>query len=378
MQIVAAVAVEPKGDFKIETLTLDEPRPDEILVRVVACGICHTDIVFRDQVVPIQLPAVLGHEGSGVVERVGANVTRVAPGDHVVLTFRCCGNCARCRAGEPSYCHEMGSLNSSGARTDGTQAIHRGGDPISSNFLGQSSFASHALAYEDNVVVVDKDLPLQLLGPLGCGVQTGAGAVLRALRCPAGSSLLVMGGGPVGLSAVMAAVVAGCSRILVSDPLASRRKLASQLGATAVADPQADNIAEFVRNLTGAGCDYVIDTTGIPAVMNQAMTCLRPNGTLGLLGVPSPQDTPTPGLAGQVLHYGLTVRGIIEGNSEPQVFIPELLALFRAGRFPFDKLIRTYPLAEINAATRDQHRGLCAKPVLLMEGADTRSNHLPI
>lgn len=367
MQIVAAVATAPGQPFEIESLDLDEPRADEILVRVVGVGLCHTDIAFRDKILPIGLPAVLGHEGSGVVERVGADVTKVAPGDRVVMTFRSCGVCDRCRADEPSYCEHGPSLNYAGVRRDGSKAIHRGDEAVSSNFFGQSSFATYALAYETNVVKIeDETVPLEILGPLGCGVQTGAGAILRSLKVPSGAVLLVTGGGSVGLSAVMGAVVAGCARIIVSDPQASRRELALSLGATDVIDPTAEDLPVAIKALTGAGCDYVLDTTGALPVMNECLQCLRPNGTLGLAGVPKRHDVPMPGFASQVLTYGYTIRGIIEGDSDPDVFIPELVALYKAGRFPFDRLIKTYAFEDINLAVQDQHDGLCTKPVLLM------------
>ncbi|UZW53919.1 NAD(P)-dependent alcohol dehydrogenase [Sphingobium sp. JS3065] len=366
MKITAAIATAPKADFELADLQLDEPRADEILVRIAAVGLCHTDLVARDQILPVPLPAVFGHEGAGVVVRVGANVSKVAEGDHVVLTFRSCGVCARCVAGEPTYCEQALALNYTGCRPDGSKSLHRHDAPVSSNFFGQSSFATYALAYEANVVKVDPAIPLDLLGPLGCGVQTGAGAVLRALACPKGSSIVILGGGSVGLSAVLGAVLAECATIIVSDPITERRALAMELGATHVLDPTVERVDKMVRGLTGAGADYALDTTGAGPVMESALASLRPHGTLGLLGVPSNPTQGLPGLASTVLLSGYTIKGIIEGDSEPDSFIPELLSHYLAGRFPFDKLISRYRFDQINEAVRDHHEGKIVKAVLTM------------
>lgn len=366
MKITAAVAKFPKADFEFAELELEEPRDDEILVRIAAVGLCHTDLVARDQILPVPLPAILGHEGAGIVVRVGANVSKVAEGDHVVLTFRSCAVCTRCLAGEPTYCEQALALNYTGCRPDGSKAIHDHGAPVSSNFFGQSSFATYALAYESNVVKIDPSVPLELLGPLGCGVQTGAGAVLRALACPKGSSIVILGGGSVGLSAVLGAVIAGCTTIIVSDPKAERRALALELGATHVIDPTAEKVNKVVRRLTGAGADFALDTTGAGPVMDSALGCLRPHGTLGLLGVPSNPEQRLPGLASTVLMFGYTIKGIIEGDSQPDSFIPELISYYLEGRFPFDKLISLYRFDQLNQAVQDQHDGKIVKAVLTM------------
>lgn len=368
MKVKAAVVRETGGDFAMADLELDDPRDDEILIRIKGVGLCHTDLVARDGFMPFGPPAVLGHEGSGIVERVGSTVRKVKPGDAVGITFRSCGVCARCRMGEPAYCHTMPQLNYAGMRPDGSRALREDGTAVASNFFGQSSFANYALAYERNVVKLPDGIPVELMGPLGCGVQTGAGGVMRSLACEKGSTLLVLGGGAVGLSAVMAAVVRGCSTIIVLEPHAVRRKIARELGATHAIDPaQAPDLAAAIREIVPIGVDYAFDTTGIPAILQAAMACLGPHGTLGIVGVPPP-GTPVPGDLLSVITFGHTVKGIIEGDSEPDKFIPELIQLYQAGRFPFDRLIRTYPLSEINRAIADQHKGDCIKVVLLPDG----------
>lgn len=364
MEIIAAVTRGAERDFTVERVTLDEPRDDEILVRVVGVGLCHTDIAFKMSGA-IAPPAVLGHEGSGIVEAVGVSVTKVAPGDRVAMTFRSCGECANCLKGQPAYCYTMPQLNYAGVRTDGSKAIRGDGEEIAGNFFGQSSFATHALTYERNVVKLPDDVPLELMGPLGCGVQTGAGGVMRSLACEAGSSILILGGGAVGLSAVMGAVIRDCSTIIVLEPHASRRALALELGATHALDPAAaTDLAAAVRAIVPIGADYAFDTTGIPALLQATMACLAPRGALGIVGI-APPGTPMPGDLMSAVTFGHTVKGIIEGDSDPDVFIPELIDHYRAGRLPFDRLIRTYSLGQINQAIADQHHGDCVKVVLL-------------
>lgn len=365
MEAVAAVARDGIGEFTIERVEIDDPRDDEILVRVVGVGLCHTDLAAQAGALGLPTPMVLGHEGSGVVERTGSGVTKVAAGDHVILTFRSCGDCPNCARGDPAYCYRSVPLNIGGARADGTTAIRSGEEPCGCNFFGQSSFATHALAYERNVVKVDDAAPLELLGPLGCGVQTGVGAILRSLDCRPGSGLLILGGGSVGLSAVMGAKLRACSPVIVLEPVAARRDLALSLGATHVFDPaETPDVVAAVRAIVPAGIDYVFDTTGIPGLQNAGMDCLAPKGAMGVVGM-TPPGVPPPGEMRAVMRAGLTIRGIIEGDSDPDSFIPEMVEWFLQGKLPFDRMITTYPLSEINRAVRDHKNGQSLKAVLL-------------
>lgn len=365
MEIIAAVARAPLAPFTIETVELDDPRPDEIRVRIHAVGVCHTDIVFKDSAAIAQ-PAVLGHEGAGVVDAVGADVTKVKVGDRVAITFRSCGHCARCDSGDAAYCYSMPMLNYIGMRPDGSKAIHKGTEDLGSHFFGQSSFANYALTYERNVIKLPADMPFPLAAPLGCGIQTGAGGVIRALAAKKGSSILITGGGSVGLAAVMGAAIQGCARIIVVEPMASRRDLAKELGATDVIDPTAvADLAAAVRAIVATGVDYAFDTTGRGDVLNASVAALAPKGVLGIVGIPAP-GTPMPGDLGNVLTLGQTVRGIIEGDSDPDVFIPELIAYWKAGKLPLEKLVRTWRFAEINEAIVAQHHGDAVKVVLTL------------
>jgi aryl-alcohol dehydrogenase len=361
----AAVARESGGDLSIEELDLDDPRPHEIVVRVVGTGVCHTDIICRDQWFPVPLPLVLGHEGSGVVERVGSDVTLVEPGDHVVMSLRSCGTCEFCRTAPPGYCSSHYDLNFSGRRPDGSATLHRGDEEINGHFFSQSSFATHALVTEYNVVKVRDDVPLELLGPLGCGIQTGAGSVINSLAVEPGKTIAVFGTGAVGLSSVMAAVVSGCTRIIGIDVHEDRLNLASELGATDVVNGADTDAVEAIMEMTGGrGVDYTLETTAIPAVARQAVESLALLGTCGLVGVPPAGTELT--LDFHSVLFGRFVRGIIGGDARAQLFIPTLIELWQQGRFPFDRLIKSYPLSEINQAIEDAESGATIKPVIEM------------
>lgn len=364
MRVIAAVANGLSEPFRIQTLQLKELAPDEILVRIEGVGVCHTDLVFRDGMPNYPRPAVLGHEGAGTVEAVGAQVRKVAVGDKVVLTFRACGRCDRCRQAHPAYCRTMPQLNYTGADTDGTVALQSDGKPVASNFFGQSSFASHAISYETNTVKVADDLPIRLLGPLGCGIQTGVGAVLRSLKAKPGSSILITGGGAVGLSAVMGAAIAGCGTIILSDPLAQRRSLGAELGATHTADPSREDISALVRGLLPDGVDYALDTSGNLAAISAGAMSLGSMGVLGLVGVAAP-GTMVPCEVNKLMTFGQSVCGIIEGDSDPDTFIPELIDYYRSGKLPLERLIKVFPLSRINEAIEAQHQGDCVKAVLI-------------
>ncbi|MDF0497233.1 NAD(P)-dependent alcohol dehydrogenase [Bradyrhizobium yuanmingense] len=366
MKIRAAVARETGAPLKLETIELEPPRPDEILVKVKATGVCHTDLVVRDGMLPTPLPVVLGHEGAGVVEAVGDAITKVQPGDHVVMTFNSCGRCPSCKDHAASYCHEFFPRNFFATRADGSSALSADGARINGNFFGQSSFATHALCHEVNVVKVTSEVPLELLGPLACGVQTGAGAVMNALKVTAGQSFVVFGSGSVGLSALMAAKVIGASTIIAVDINPARLEIARSLGATHVIDPRQTNPVEAIMQITGSGLNFALDTTGQPAVIRNAVESLGPRGTCGILGASGPDAE----IVLNETHFmsgGRRLIGIVEGDSDPAFFIPELIDLYRSGRFPFDKLVEFYTLDEINSAIFDSESGAVIKPIVRMD-----------
>lgn len=364
MQILAAMVKEVGAPFTLTEVDLQGPAPDEVLVRIAGVGICHTDIAVKEGHLPFPLPGVLGHEGSGTVVACGADVTTVAVGDHVAMSFNSCAACPRCVKGEPAYCHNFLEYNFGGVRRDGSSGLISAGTKLGANFFGQSSLATHALARERNVVKLPPSAPVELVGPLGCGIQTGAGAVMNSLDVQSGSTVVVTGAGAVGLSAVMAAVVREAASIIAVDLHESRRALASELGATHVIDPQAGPLADQIREIAPAGADYAVDTTAVTPVVEQLLAALGVRGMLGMIGVPAdPQAAFSIGLLQPPL-IGLTIRGIVEGDSDPQTFIPYLLDLHGQGKFPFDKLITTLPLNQINEAMEAQQRGEILKAVL--------------
>jgi aryl-alcohol dehydrogenase len=233
------------------------------------------------------------------------------------------------------------------------------GAEVASRWFGQSSFATHCVATARNVVVVDRSLPLEKLGPLGCGIQTGAGSVLVALDVRPGSSIVVFGAGAVGLAAVMAAAVAGAEVIIAVDLHRHRLDLALELGATHVLDGADDEVVTRIHELTGGGAHHALDTTGVPVVMQRALAAMRLGGVAGFVGIQVGDLV----LDGSAL-IGKTAIGILEGNTDPQVFIPRMIELWQAGRFPFDRLIEEFPLSEINEAEAASLSGRVIKPVL--------------
>jgi len=357
MDIQAAVTEAAGGDFRIETLRIDAPGPEQLLVRIVACGVCHTDMVMRDGALPVPFPAVFGHEGAGVVEAVGPGMTGLAPGDHVLLSFDSCGACPACHDHQPGYCPEFFPRNFLGTLEPEQGGLWRGEEQIGSNIFGQSAFATHALAHPRNVVKVGADLPLHLLAPLGCGIQTGAGTVLETLKVQAGQSIAIFGAGAVGLAAVMAAAIAGAGRIALLDRHAHRLELGRELGATEVATGLEALQAPF---------DHVVDTTGVPTLLGPTIDLLAPRGTLALVGA-YPSDPKLMIDASAIMSLGRRIIGVVEGGIDPQRFVPELIAQYRAGRLPLEKLVRTYPFAAIDQAVHDSETGAVIKPVLLME-----------
>lgn len=367
MDVQAALAYSAEAPFAIHTVRLDDPRPDEVLVRIRGVGVCHTDLVLKSGLAPFPFPAVLGHEGAGVVEAIGSAVSGFEIGDHVVMSFLSCGECRQCSNEEPAYCQQLTALNFSGARPDGSATLHDGDRPLGSHFFCQSSFATHALATARSLVKVPADLPLEILGPLGCGIQTGAGAVMRSLDLQADATLLIAGAGAVGLSAVMAARLRRCRRIIVIEPNASRRALALELGASDALDPASGtDLHEQILALEPGGVDAALDTSGNEKALETLLMSLASQGVLGLLGSAA-QDTRLPGSVNGLLSKGQSIRGIIEGDSDPKVFIPELLTHYRAGNFPFDRMIKTYPFAEINRAVADHEAGVTVKAILTMD-----------
>jgi aryl-alcohol dehydrogenase len=365
MKITAAVVPARSSPFELQGLDLAAPQAGEVLVRIVACGMCHTDLHARDGYFPnLPYPIVCGHEGAGIVEAIGAAVDDLAPGDPVVLSFPWCGDCEPCRAGRISYCTQGRALKSAGKRADGSTPMSRDGSPVYSCFFQQSSFASFAVAPAKDAVKIRRDAPLDLLGPLGCGLQTGAGAVLNVMRPEAGRTIAIYGVGGVGLAGLMAARIAGCDPIIAVDRLPIRLQLARELGATHVLESKgAETLAE-IRKITGGGTHFALETSAVPEVFRLAVDGLRGLGTCVLVG--SARAGTEVSFEMPVLQGGRTVRGVVQGDSRPREFIPRLVDLLMEGRFPLDRLVTRYALADINRAAADATSGATIKPILAM------------
>jgi aryl-alcohol dehydrogenase len=366
MKITAAVVPARSAPFQTESLELAEPNPDEVLVRIVASGMCHTDLHARDgYFANLPYPIVCGHEGAGIVEAVGAAVTDLAPGDPAVISFPWCGECEPCRAGRIAYCANARALKSGGRRADGSRPMRRAdGTPVYSCFFQQSSFATFAVAPAKDVIRIRRDAPVELLGPLGCGVQTGAGAVLNVMQPREGQSLVVFGVGGVGLAGLMAGRIAGCDPIIAVDRRPARLVLARELGAThALESNGADTLAE-IRRITGGGAHFALETSAVPEVFRLAVDSLRGLGTCVLVG--SARAATEVAFEMPWLQGGRTVRGVIQGDSRPREFIPRLVDLFMAGDFPLDRLVTRYAFADINRAAADAASGAAIKPVLTL------------
>ncbi|NNN18899.1 MAG: NAD(P)-dependent alcohol dehydrogenase [Acidimicrobiaceae bacterium] len=363
MQITAAVINTKGEDFRIEAIDLDAPKTGEVLVRMVASGICHTDMNVKNQTHRVPAPAVLGHEGSGVIEETGPGVTEFEVGDHVVLGFASCGSCRNCFQSRPYACVRHAELNFGGKMEDLTSRLHRK-EAALSNFFGQSSFASHSVVNARNAVKVPKDVDIALLGPLGCGLMTGAGTVFNRLQPRPGSTIAVIGAGAVGLSAVMAARIIGCGTIISIDVHQNRLQLAMELGATHTIDAsRTPDIVAEIRSLTDGGADFTIEAAGHPSMLRQAVDALAPLGTAIQLGG-LPQGTEALIDSNDLRSKSKTIAGLVEGASVPRVLIPQLIDFYKAGKFAFDKLVTYYPFEEINKAGADAHDGKVIKPIL--------------
>ena len=352
-KIRAAVLRKKDGPLKIETLSMEGPQDTEVLIRTVASGVCHTDISMIHHWETADGPQVLGHEGAGIVELTGKKVKAVRPGDHVVLSYQSCGTCRECKKGRPTKCRRFYELNFGFHRLDGSNALERSG--VHGHFFGQSSFSSYILATERNIVKVSKKLPLKILAPLGCGIQTGAGAVMNTLHVQRGASIAIFGTGAVGLAAVMAARIVHAHPIIGVDINPLRLKLALELGATHIIDSRRADVASGINSIIAGGVDYVLEITGNPQLLQLAIEVIKKRGTAAFFtgdGVPD------------FVPKGKKAVAIIEGDSVPQIFIPKLIKLYQSGKFPFDRLVKFYDFKDINRAMKDSRNGKTIKPVL--------------
>jgi alcohol dehydrogenase len=334
--------------LSVDEIELDEPRAGELLVRIEAAGVCHSDLSVVDGSRPRPVPLVLGHEAAGVVEAVGPGVTDVAEGAHAVLAFvPACGSCAACASGSPALCASAAAANREGRLLGGGRRFRRHGGELH-HHLGVSGFAERTVVARGSAVVVDEDVPFEAAALLGCATLTGAGAVLNTAGVRAGESVAVFGLGGVGLASVMAAAVAGASPLVAVDPVAAKRELACELGATHALAP--DDAVEAVRVLPGGGARYTFEAAGHPRVLEAAYAAAGRGGTTVAMGLPGPAlELTLPAVS--LVADAKTLTGSYMGSSVPQRDVPLFVELWRAGRLPVERLrSATLPLDEVNEA----------------------------
>jgi aryl-alcohol dehydrogenase len=364
MRALAAVMPERHGRWQIEAVDVAEPGPNEVMVRVIASGICQTDVHARDGFFPIPCPAVYGHEGAGIVERVGTDVSSLAPGDHVIMANPSCGACPDCLDGYETYCSNAAKLKQSGFRSDGASlTFSRGGEKVYGSFFQQSSFATYTLATARNTIRVPKDAPLDVLAAFPCGVNTGAGAVLNVFKPQPGDSYVAFGTGTVGFAGLLAAKLSGCDPIIAVDLFEDRLALAKSLGATHTVNAKHPQLVDEVRRLAGKrGAKFCLEAAGFPEALRAAVEVLAPRGTACLVG--SARAGVEVSIEMRTIQQGRVIRGCVQGESDVQQFLPRLIELYRAGKLPIDRLVQHYPHAQINTAVADMLAGKTIKAVL--------------
>jgi S-(hydroxymethyl)glutathione dehydrogenase/alcohol dehydrogenase len=387
MKVRAAVLERVGGPIEVQELELGEPRKGEVLVRMLATGVCHSDwhLVTGDTRHP--LPVVLGHEGAGVVQGLGSGVHGLGEGDLVALNWApSCGKCFYCSHGRPALCGEYVGPVWAGTMLDGSTRFSRGGSPVY-HYSALACFSEYIVVPSVCCVRMPGGVPAEVAAVIGCAVTTGVGSVLNTARVAAGSSVCVIGAGGVGLSTVMGAVVAGASQIIVCDPLESRREAALQIGTGARASLQGESGGstkatlahgthtlpsadpKSVKELTeGRGADYVFECVGTPALQEVAVECARPGGTVVFSGLsPNGSSTNIPGA--RLVREEKTVMGSYYGTSNPAVDFPRYAAMYQEGTLPLDRLVsHRYPLDQINQAYADMLAGVGSRGVVLFDG----------
>ena len=359
----AAVLYEPHTPLKIEELDLDDPKEGEVKIKLVGGGVCHSDYHRIDGHSAIDtLPFVMGHEGAGVVTELGPGVTSHAVGDHVIFSLTAqCGKCRNCTAGRANLCE--GHRRDPGKMPDGTTRFSKDGAPY---FHGLGTFAEETVILADAAVKVRDDVPLEKAVLIGCGVMTGVGAVINRAKVEAGSTVVVIGCGGVGLNVVQGAVLASASKIIAIDKVEFKLEKAEELGATHFINADREDPIKRVMELTDGGADYAFEVIGFPETTRQAFESIRPGGTAVMVGVPlQGSDISIPA---RPLFQDRTLMGTFYGAGRPRIDFPWLLDLYAQGRLKLDELITKYrPLDEINEAFEDMNQGLTTRTVLTFD-----------
>jgi S-(hydroxymethyl)glutathione dehydrogenase/alcohol dehydrogenase len=357
----AAVLREINKPLSIEDVTIDNPAPHEVLVRTVAAGVCHSDLHFQNGAYQYPMPAVLGHESAGIVERVGSEVHYVKPGDHVITCLSVfCGHCDYCTKGRPALCSGKAETQ----RQPGAKPrLSKDGVPVW-QFLDLSSYAEQMLVHENAIVKIDREMPLDRAALIGCGVMTGAGAVMNTARIPAGSTVAVLGCGGVGLAAIQGARIAGASRIIAVDTVSSKLELAKRMGATDGVNAKTGDPVAQVKELTGGGVEFSFEAIGLKKTAEQAFEMLRNGGTATVIGmIPVGQKIE---LHGVDFLFEKRIQGSSMGSNAFRVDMPRFIELYKQGRLNLDDLIsKRIALSGVNDAFEDLKKGEVARSVIL-------------
>lgn len=374
MEIKAAVARQAGVDVDIEPIQLDADtlKENELLVRVRACGICHTDITIRDIPPDMELPfpfcpkpVVLGHEGAGIVERVGSGVTHVKPGDRVLMSFHYDGVCPSCTEKFEPYCENYAPFNMFGTNPEGGHYhFDNDGHPLSM-MHHQSSLATHVIATRENTYRIPDDLPFEYAAPIGCGLMTGAGGIKNLLQPEAGSTIAIFGCGAVGLAAIAAARRAGCGSIIAVDLEQERLAIAAAAGATELIDASQGDATEAIMAAHPTGVNYALEATGVPQVIEQAIAVLSPRGECALFGATA-DPLASSSFQSNLLLFGKHIHGGLMGHSHPKETIDFVTDLIRTGELPMQRMVKTFAFADVNDAIASTKAGVI-KPVVLME-----------
>ena len=363
----AAVFYEVGKPLVVEDVDLEPPRPGEVLVRIVATGVCHSDLHYIKGDLTMPMPVVLGHEASGVIASVGAGVESVRPGDHVVLLFApACGACRYCDSGRPHLCEMRYRVR--GRMPDGTTRLRARGEEIN-HFTCVSSWAEQAVVPESGVLRIDRDLPLSVAALLGCAVTTGVGAVFNTARVTPGSSVVVIGLGGVGLNVVQGARIAGATTIVGVDLLDHRLEAARRFGATHAVNAKRDDAVAAVRDLTGGGADYAFEVIGRPETVRQAVDSVARGGVVVAVGIP-PASAELAVAGSAFILNEKQLRGCFYGSSRLRDDIPRLLRLYYGRQLMLDELVTaSYPLERVNEAVDVLDRGDGLRTILQVSAA---------
>jgi S-(hydroxymethyl)glutathione dehydrogenase/alcohol dehydrogenase len=367
MKIRAAV-VREQNQFAIETVSLDPPKATEVLIRMRAAGVCHSDLHNMRGNLRTKPPFVLGHEGAGIVEAVGSAVTHVKPGDHVLVKWLPAdGTCPACREGHANLCERLAATTFRGWLPDGTSRLTSQDGQVLRHLLSAATMAEYAVVDQASAIPIPEGIPFEVAAIIGCAVMTGIGAVVKTARVSAGSSAAVIGCGGVGLSAIVGCRLAGCHPIVAVDVMDSKLDFAKRFGATHTVNASGIDVAEALRSLTPPGPEYVFDMVGSPSTVQQAVLAVKPAGSVVVAGLHAAKgDVPVP--AGALVFQDKRVLGSFAGSMQPQVDLPRLVEMYLSGRLPLDAFIsQRYDLTELGTAFADMESGTIVRGVIVFD-----------